>query len=126
MADADARLTALYNPQVPLGQLAQWNVHVANVGPIEIDQIRLRFPSNVSSFLDLTYLPTQAKLLPDGLTLEYAITLPPGGQTILVIGVVPKQAGKLTIPIEVYLGASTLPLSAADGGPPLSIDLGVN
>jgi len=126
VADADARLTAIFNPEAPLGQLAQWNVHVANVGPIDIDRIRLRFPSNAGSYLDLTYLPPQAKLLSDGLTLEYPTTLPPGGQTILVIGVVPKQSGHFTFPILVYLGESTLPLSAADGGPPLTIDLRVN
>lgn len=126
VADANARLTAIFNPQAPVGQLTQWSVHVANVGPIEIDRIRLRFPSNAGSFLDLTYVPPQAKLLSDGLTLEYPTTLPPGGQTILVFGVVPKQSGHITFPIEVYLGESTLPLSAADGGPPLTIDIRVN
>ena len=126
VADADARLTAIYSPEVSVGQLSQWDVHVANVGPIEINRIRLRFPANAASFLDLTYLRSQAQVLPDGLTLDYSTKLPPGGQTILVIGVVPKQAGHFTIPLEVYLGESTLPLSAADGGPPLSIDLGVS
>lgn len=125
-ADANARLTAFYNPQVPMGELAQWNIHVANVGPIDIDRIRLRFPANAGSLFDFRYLTSQATVLSDGLTLNYPTSLPPGGQTILVVGVIPKTSGHFTIPIQVYLGASTVPLSAADGGPPLSIDLTVN
>ena len=124
-ADADARLTAIYDPQVPVGQAARWNIHVANTGPIEINAIRFRLPPNAQTYFDFSYLPTQAKVLPDGLTLEFATTLPPGGQTILIVQVVPKESGHFTIPIQVYLGASTLSLSAANGGPPLSIDLTV-
>ena len=124
-ADADARLTAIYSPQVQIGQIEQWDIHVANIGPIEIDRIRLGFPANAGSLFEFRYLTTQAKNLPDG-TLEYSTVLPPGGQTILVIGVVPKETGHWTIPVQVYLGASALRVSAADGGPPLSIDLTVN
>ena len=125
VADSDARLTAIYDPQIPIGQTARWNIHVANTGPIQITGIRLRLPANAQTYFDFSYLPTQAQVLPDGLTLEFATTLPPGGQTILIVQVVPKQSGHFTIPIQVYLGASTISLSAANGGPPLSIDLTV-
>jgi hypothetical protein len=125
VADAGARLTAIYDPQVPVGKAARWNIHVANTGPIEIMGIRFRLPANAQTYFDISYLPTQATVLPDGLTLEFATTLPPGGQTILIVQVIPKESGHFTIPIQVYLGASTLSLSAANGGPPLSIDLTV-
>jgi hypothetical protein len=126
VADSDARLTAIYDPQIPIGKVARWSVHVANTGPIEIMGIRFRLPPNAQTYFDFSYLPTQAKVLPDGLTLQFATTLPPGGQTILIVDVLPKTSGHFTIPIEVYLGASARPLSAANGGPPLSIDLTVD
>jgi len=125
-ADASARLTAIYDPQVPKGELALWRIHVANNGPITINGIRLRFPATAEPYFGFSYLPTQAKVLPDGLTLDFPTTLPPGGQTILVVGVTPQQSGRFQIPILVFLGAATQPISAANGGPPLSIDLTVN
>ena len=124
-ADASARLTAIYDPQIPKGQLAFWRIHVANNGPVTINGIRLQFPAAALSDFGFSYLPSQASVLPDGLTLDFPTTLPPGGQTILVVGVTPQHSGRFQIPILVYLGAATRPISAADGGPPLSIDLAV-
>ena len=123
-ADADARLTAIYDPQVPKETVAVWQIHVANSGPITIDGIRLRFPDTQSAF-GFRILPTQATVLPDGRTVQFQTTLPPGGQTILVIGVLPHQTGHFQIPIEVFLGDATQSIAAANGGPPLSIDLTV-
>lgn len=125
VADADARLTAIYDPQVPVGQTAVWQIHVANTGPITIDGIRLRFVDIPAGF-EFRILPTQATVLPDGQTVQYQTTLPPGGQTILLVGVLPQQAGRYQIPVLVFLGQATQALSAANGGPPLSIDLTVN
>ena len=125
-ADADARLTAIYDPQIPKGEVAVWQIHVANTGPIAIDGIRLRFPDTQSAFA-FRILPTQATVLSDGRTVQFQTTLPlpPGGQTILLVGVLPSQTGHFQIPIEVFLGESTQSISAANGGPPLSIDLTV-
>jgi len=122
--DADARLTAIYDPQIPNGEVAVWQIHVANSGPITIDGIRLRFPDTQSAFA-FRILPTQASVLPDGRTVQFQTTLPPGGQTILLVGVLPNQTGHFQIPIEVFLGNATQSISAANGGPPLSIDLTV-
>jgi hypothetical protein len=124
VADADARLTAIYDPQVPKETVAIWQIHVANSGPITIDGIRLRFPAGQSAFA-FRILPTQATVLSDGQTVQFQTTLPPGGQTILLVGVLPHETGHFQIPIEVFLGQATQSLSAANGGPPLSIDLTV-
>ncbi len=124
-ADADARLTTIYDPQIPKGQLALWQIHIANSGPITINGIRLRFPTGAQSSFAFSYLPSQARVLADGYTLYFATALPPGGQTILEVGVTPKQSGHFQIPIEVFLGEATTSISAANGGPPLSIDLTV-
>jgi hypothetical protein len=123
-ADADARLTAIYDPQVQKDALAVWQIHVANTGPVAIDGIRLRFPNTQSAF-QFRISPTQATVLPDGRTVQFQTTLPPGGQTILLVGVIPKQTGHFSLPIEVFLGEATESISAANGGPPLSIDLTV-
>ena len=124
-ADADARLTAIYEPQVPMSEVAVWQIHVANTGPIAIKAIRLRFPAIQSSF-EFSYLSSQARVLPDGETLEFPTALPPGGQTILLIGVLPRETGRFQIPVQVFLGEASEPMSAANGGPPLSIDLTVS
>jgi hypothetical protein len=124
-ADADARLTAIYDPQVPKGQVAVWQIHVANTGPITINGIRLRFPDIPTGF-QFRILPTQATVLADGQTVQFQTTLPPGGQTILLVGVLPQQTGHFQIPVLVFLGAATQPMSSANGGPPLSVDLSVN
>ncbi len=124
VADADARLTAIYDPQVQKDAVALWQIHVANSGPIAIEGIRLRFPNTQSAF-EFRILPSQATVLPDGRTVQFQTTLPPGGQTILLVGVVPRQTGHFQIPIEVFLGDATESISAANGGPPLSIDLTV-
>jgi len=123
-ADADARLTAIFDPEIPKGQVAIWQIHVANTGPIDIPGIRLRFPDTQSAF-EFSVLPTQASLLPDG-SVGFQTTLPPGGQSILVVGIVPHQSGHFQIPMLVFLGDATQPISAANGGPPLSIELTVD
>lgn len=123
-ADADARLTAIYDPQVPRDDVAIWQIHVANSGPVTIEGIRLRFPDTQPEFT-FKILPAQGTVLSDGRTVQFQTTLPPGGQTILLVGVLPKQAGHFQIPLEVFLGAATQSISAANGGPPLSIDLTV-
>ena len=123
-SDADARLTALYNPQPTKGELAVWQIHVANTGPVTINGVRLRF-THVPTGLELQAGP-QSIVLPDGRTVQFAATLPPGGQTVLLIGATPRQSGHFVIPVFVYLGESTQPLSSANGGPPLSIDLTVS
>ena len=124
-SDADARLTALYPPEVSSGEITVWSIHVANTGPVTINNIRLSFPDIPPSF-EFRIPLSQGVVLPDGATLEYHTTLPPGGQTILVVGVLPHEAGHFVIPIYVFLGASTEPLSAANGGPPVSVDLTVS
>jgi len=123
-SDADARLTALYPPDVPTGQPTFWTVHVANTGPVTINNIRLNFPDIPASF-ELS-LPPQGSVLADGQTVQYQVTLPPGGQTVLQMEILPHQSGHFVIPVYVFLGASTVPLSAANGGPPLNIDVTVS
>lgn len=123
-ADADARLTAIYDPQVPRDAVAVWQIHVANSGPVTIEGIRLRFPDTQPEFT-FKILAAQGTVLSDGRTVQFQTTLPPGGQTILLVGVLPKQAGHFQIPLEVFLGTATQSISAANGGPPLSIDLTV-
>jgi hypothetical protein len=124
--DAYARLTALYDPLPTKGDQSGWQIHVSNTGPIAINQIRLAFPPTVRSQFELLYLASQATLLSDGTTLQFDLSLPPGGQTILYAGVVPHVAGHFQIPIQVYLEKSGVPLIAADGGPPITVDLTVN
>lgn len=123
-SDATARLTALYDPQPSLGGLTVWSIHVANTGPITISGIRLRFPS-IPSGLELAVGPG-GSVLPDGETVQFDTTLLPGGQTVLQLGVTPHVSGHFVIPVLVYLGKSTVPLSAANGGPPLNIDVTVS
>jgi hypothetical protein len=123
--DADARLTAIYDPQVAKDEVAFWRIHVANTGPIAIKGIRLRLPAAAPEAFEFSYLPSQAKVLADGQTLAFPTTLPPGGQTILLVGVTPHETGHFQIPIEVFLGQATQSISAANGGPPLSLDLTV-
>jgi hypothetical protein len=124
-ADADARLTAIYDPQVAKDEIAIWQIHVANTGPITINGIRLRFPDTQSAF-EFKVSASQATVLSDGRTVEFPTVLPPGGQTILLVGVVPHQTGHFQIPMLVFLGEAMQPMSAANGGPPLSIDLVVS
>ena len=123
-SDADARLTALYDTHIPKGELAVWQIHVANTGPIAINGIRLKF-TDVPNGFQLRPDP-DGTILPDGQTVQFDAALPPGGQTILNMELTPQVSGHYQIPILVYLGKSTEPLSAADGGPPLSIDLTVD
>lgn len=122
-SDADARLTAFYDPQPTPGQLSVWSIHVANTGPVSINGIRLRFP-DIPTGLDMG-VGSNGSVLPDGQTVQFDTTLLPGGQTVLQIGVTPHVSGHFVIPVLVYLGNSTQPLSAANGGPPLNIDLTV-
>ncbi|HET9849703.1 MAG TPA: hypothetical protein VFR68_14240 [Candidatus Dormibacteraeota bacterium] len=122
-SDANAWLTAIYDTHIVKGQLAVWQIHVANTGPIAINGIRLKF-TDIPSGFDFR-AETSATVLPDGQTVQFDTTLPPGGQTILLIGLTPQITGHYQIPIEVYLGQSTAPLSSANGGPPLSLDLTV-
>lgn len=122
-SDANARLTAIYDTRIPNGELAVWQIHVANTGPIAIKGIRLKFTEIPTGFQFRP--PSDATVLPDGQTVQFDTTLPPGGQTILLMGLTPHGTGHFSIPIDVYLGQSTAPLSAANGGPPLSIDLTV-
>lgn len=124
-SDADARLTAIYDPQVKRGEVAIWQIHVANTGPITINGIRLRFPNTQSAF-EFQVSASGTTILPDGRTVEFQTVLPPGGQTILLVGVIPHQTGHFQIPMLVFLGGATQPMSAANGGPPLSIDLVVS
>jgi len=121
-SDADARLTAIYDPQVAKDGVTFWQIHVANTGPISINGIRLRFPDTQSAF-EFEVSSSQATVLPDGRTVEFPTVLPPGGQTILQVGVIPHQTGHFQLPMLVFLGEATQPMSAANGGPPLSIDL---
>jgi hypothetical protein len=123
-SDADARLTALYDPQPTQGALTVWQIHVANTGPVTISGIRLRFP-NIPPGLELG-VSNQALVLPDGQTVQFDITLVPGGQTVLEVGVTPHAAGHFLIPVLVYLGNSTQPMLSANGTAPLSIDLTVS
>lgn len=122
-SDADARLTALYDPQPTPGALTIWQIHVANTGPVTISGIRLRFP-NIPPGLELG-VNSQATVLPDGQTVEFDTTLVPGGQTVLEVGVTPQASGHFLIPVLVYLGKSTQPLLSGNGGAPLTIDLTV-
>lgn len=122
-ADANARLTAIYDTHITKGELAIWQIHVANTGPIAIDGIRLKF-TDIPAGFDLRP-ESDATVLPDGQTVQFDTTLQPGGQTILVMGLRPQVTGHYQIPILVYLGKSTSPLSSANGGPPLSLDLTV-
>ena len=123
-SDANARLTAIYDAHITKGEQAIWQIHVANTGPIAINGIRLKFTEIPNGF-DFR-ASSDATILPDGQTVQFDTTLPPGGQTILLIGLKPQVSGHYQIPILVYLGQSTAPLSSANGGPPLSIDLTVS
>jgi hypothetical protein len=124
-SDANARLTALYSPLMSTEEGTFWEIHVANTGPITINNVRLSFPTIPDGF-EIRPAASQGVVLPDGQTLEYHISLPPGGQSILVMGVVSHETGHFQIPIYVFLGGSTAPLSAANGGPPLSVDVTVS
>ena len=123
-SDADARLTALYDPQPSQGNITVWQIHVANTGPITISGIRLRFP-NIPPGLELG-VSNQATVLPDGESVQFDATLVPGGQTVLEVGVTPHASGHFLIPVLVYLGNSTQPLVSANGTAPLSIDLTIS
>ena len=123
-SDADARLTAFYDPQPSAGGLTIWQINVANTGPITINGIKLRF-TQVPPGLELG-VGTNATVLPDGQTVEFATSLAPGGQTVLQVGVTPHLPGHFLIPVLVYLGNSTQSLSSPNGGAPLSIDLTVS
>ncbi|HEY9287656.1 MAG TPA: hypothetical protein VIT43_06505 [Candidatus Dormibacteraeota bacterium] len=123
-SDADARLTAFYDPQPNSGALTIWQIHVANTGPITINGIKLRFPQ-VPPGLELG-VGTDATVLPDGQTVQFQTSLEPGGQTVLNVGVTPHLPGHFLIPVLVYLGSSTQSLSSANGGAPLSIDVTVS
>jgi hypothetical protein len=123
-SDADARLTAFYDPQPTPGALTIWQIHVANTGPITINGIKLRFPQ-IPPGLELG-VGTSATVLPDGQTVEFDTSLAPGGQTVLQVGVTPHLPGHFLIPVLVFLGSSTQSLSSANGGAPLSIDLTVS
>ena len=123
-SDADARLTAFYDPQPSQGNLTIWQIHVANTGPITINGIRLRFP-DIPPGLELG-VNSQATVLPDGQSVQFDTSLVPGGQTILEVGVTPRATGHFLIPVLVYLGKATQPLASANGGAPLSIDLTVS
>jgi hypothetical protein len=124
-SDADARLTAFYPPQMSTEEVNYWEIHVANTGPIAIKNVRLTFPILPQGF-EIRPALGQGVVLPDGQTIEYNITLPPGGQSIVVMGVVSHETGHFQIPIYVFLGSSTVPLSAANGGPPVSVDVTVS
>ena len=124
--DAYAQITALYDPLPSKEQQSSWEIHVANTGPIAIDQIQLVFPSAMHGPFQLLWIPAQGTLLPDGNTLQFNLSLPPGGQTTLFAGIVPHVAGHFQIPVQVYLQKSMVPLIAPDGGAPLSIDLTVS
>jgi hypothetical protein len=123
-ADANARLTAIYDTHITKGDLAIWQIHVANTGPIAINGIRLKF-TDIPAGFDLRP-ESDAIILPDGQTVQFETTLQPGGQTILLMGLRPQVTGHYQIPILVYLGKSTAPLSSPNGGPPLSLDLTVD
>lgn len=123
-SDADARLTAFYDPQPGAGALTIWQIHVANTGPITINGIKLRFPQ-IPPGLELG-VGTDATVLPDGQTVQFQTSLAPGGQTVLNVGVTPHLPGHFLIPVLVYLGNSTQSLSSANGGAPLSINLTVS
>lgn len=123
-SDADARLTAFYDPQPSAGALTIWQIHVANTGPITINGIKLSFPQ-IPPGLEVG-VGTNATVLPDGQTVEFDTSLAPGGQTVLDVGVTPHLPGHFLIPVLVYLGNSTQSLSSANGGAPLSIDLTVS
>ena len=123
-SDADARLTAFYDPQPSQGSLTIWQIHVANTGPITINGIKLRFPQ-IPPGLEIGF-GTDATVLPDGQTVQFQTSLAPGGQTVLNVGVTPHLPGHFLIPVLVYLGNSTQSLSAANGGAPLSIDVTVS
>ena len=122
-SDADARLTALYDPQPSVDSPTVWSIHVANTGPVTINGIRLQFPQ-IPTGLDLG-VGTNATVLPDGQTVQFDTTLLPGGQTVLQVGVTPHISGHFLIPVLVYLGKAAQPLSSANGGPPLNIDITV-
>ncbi len=122
-SDADARLTALYDPQPTIGNLTVWQIHVANTGPVAINGIRLRFP-DIPAGLELG-VSSDATVLPDGQTVQFSESLVPGGQTVLQVGVTPHITGQFHIPVLVYLGQATHSLAAPNGGPPLSIDVTV-
>jgi hypothetical protein len=123
-SDAYARLTAIYDTVPPKGSLTVWQIHVANVGPIPINGIRLRFPS-IPPGLDLR-VNTQATVQPDGQTVQFDTTLVPGGQTVLEVGVTPMTSGHFQIPVLVYLGKSTEPQPSANGGPAINLDITVS
>jgi hypothetical protein len=123
-ADADAQLTALYDPLPAKDQLSTWQIHVANTGPVAINRVVISAPAAaLSSFQFL--LTSQGSILQDGHTFQFDMALPPGGQAVLLIGVVPHVTGHYLIPFDVFLEKSAQPLRSATGGPPITVDLTV-
>ena len=123
-ADADAQLTALYDPLPTKDQLSTWQIHVANTGPVPIDRVVISAPpAALGSFQFL--ITSQGSILQDGHTFQFDMSLPPGGQAVLLVGVVPHIAGHYQIPFDVFLQKSAQPLRSATGGPPITVDLTV-
>jgi hypothetical protein len=120
--DAHAQFTAIYDPIDSKDTQTEWRFHVTNTGPIAINEIRLILPPAITASFDLTYYTAQARQLPDG-SLQYLLSLPPGGQIELQTWAVPRVTGHFQFPIGVTLEKSGVPVLAPDGGPPITMDL---
>jgi hypothetical protein len=112
-ADANARLVAIYPPQVTTTDSNSWVIHVTNTGPITIRSVALAFPNPPTGFqlLNASPLPT----VDASGQLQFDVALPPGGQTTLVLDVALRQAGAFQIPAGVYLNGATTPLTLGPG-----------
>jgi len=112
-ADANARLVAIYPSHVTTAATNTWVIHVTNAGPIAIRSVSLAFPNPPAGFqlLNASPLPT---VEPSG-ELQFDVTLPPGGQTAIILDVALRQAGAFQIPAGVYLNGSTTPLTLGPG-----------
>jgi hypothetical protein len=122
-SDASAQVTARWGPEVPVGGATTWQVMLINDGPVTIPSVTLGFPEVPAGF-ELVDAGPQVSLLNDG-RLKFDAPMRPGAQATLTMRLVAHEAGQFQVPIDVYLGDATEPLTSAGGGPSLSIDITV-
>jgi hypothetical protein len=124
-SDASAQVTARWGPEVPVGGATTWQVLLMNDGPVTIPSVTLGFPQVPRGF-ELVDAGPQVSLLDDG-RLKFDAPMRPGAQATLTMRLIAHEAGDFQVPIDVYLGDATQPITSGGGaGPSLSIDITVS